>query len=163
MAQGAVIQAAASKWKRYNFHSLPGVESEDEVLDEDEEGESTPFQKKVGVLLNSVSGLHVTLISSESRVYQLKHSAQVGLSATQSVGLLKWTSDWSDGIRYHTIDTRSDTEFQKNLSTDVESTPRVHTSVCAFTSTLQASHARSSDLGRVVVVNDPADSGGRRS
>jgi hypothetical protein len=91
MAQGAVIQAAASKWKRYNFHSLPGVESEDEVLDEDEEGESTPFQKKVGVLLNSVSGLHVTLISSESRVYQLKHSAQVGLSATQSVGLLKWT------------------------------------------------------------------------
>ena len=46
MAQGAVIGRIATKWKGYNFHSLPGVESEDEGGASDEEREASPSKKK---------------------------------------------------------------------------------------------------------------------
>ena len=41
-------------------------------------------------MLNSVSALPVTLISSKPMVYLLKDHDPVGLSATRSVGFSKW-------------------------------------------------------------------------
>jgi len=46
----------------------------------------------IGCRLNSVSALHVTLISSKSRVYLLKNRDPVGLLASRPVGFSKWAA-----------------------------------------------------------------------
>jgi len=61
---------------------------------------------------NLVSEGLVPLISSKSRVCLLKDHGPVGLSMSRSVELSNWTADWSNGIRYHVFDTRSDTKFK---------------------------------------------------
>jgi len=53
------------------------------------------------------------LTSSESMVNLPKDRQPVGLSASRSVGFFAMdSSDWSNGIRYHTFGTRPDTEFK---------------------------------------------------
>ena len=62
---------------------------------------------------NSVSASRVTLISSKSKVYQLRDRDHVGPPAGRSVIVEMDRSDWSCEIRYQNFDTRSDTEFKK--------------------------------------------------
>ena len=70
--------------------------------------------------VNSVSGRHVSLISSEIEGLLTQESRPGQISAGRRCRIFDLDcSDWSNGLRYHNFDNRSDTEF-KALSREFE-------------------------------------------
>jgi len=63
--------------------------------------------------INSVSGRHVALISSKIEGLSTQESRPGRISAGRRGRIFDLDcSDWSNGLRYHSFDTRPDTEFK---------------------------------------------------